>query len=68
MCLYVEKEKKKNTQMAYHARTLVDVLLIDRCVILDKCCLRLTINFDEDEREKRFLRNGEIQYSRKQFT
>jgi hypothetical protein len=37
---------KKKTQMAYHARTLVYVL-IDGRVILDKCCLRLTINFEE---------------------
>jgi hypothetical protein len=40
--------------MAYHAHILVDVM-IDGRVILDKCCLRLTINFQKISKKKRFL-------------
>lgn len=55
---------KRKTKMAYHAHTLVDVM-IDGRVILDKCCLRLTLNFWKKQHRKQenwFLLNIEIQY------
>jgi hypothetical protein len=45
-----KKKKKEKTQMAYHAHTLVYVL-IDGRVILDKCCLRLTLNLNEKNKK-----------------
>jgi hypothetical protein len=46
----MSKKKKEKTQMAYHAHTLV-YMLIDGRVILDKCCLRLTLNFKRKKKE-----------------